>query len=848
MKKYLRIIAIILLITTLSIYLLLGSETGRSSFILPIINKKISHLVKDHEIVVTSVKPGLSTLSIDAVVDGEIGVRVTGPVDWLSQRFDLVYRVDAEKIPYDGEMLPVTLAIKGYLRGDPDKIDVGGKGEMIDASVVFKFGVEKGVVKGVRAKVDGADIKRLLALSRFPHYADGKLYLYVKIPEIGSDIPKGRLKCIVKKGILKSETLRRDYGFDLYRDTPFGLMADMGAKGKHYEGKARFSSSLADVTLGSITADSNLNRFKSSYTLYLPNMKNLQKISGGLPLRGSFTLSGGVYYGKGDGRIQVSGSSTSLGGNLRFVYDSDRLKMVMKKCRVEKIERIFSIPEVATGSVDLSVLLESVEKMRGRFATSCRARVSSRSMKRIYGVDIGRDMPIEAGLKGVTDGSIVKSNAVVGLAGSSLKLESFTYSFDAGVLQGDYSLKVPNLSRFSSLAGIPLSDRFDAKGRITYFVPKDYIQFEANSGSFGGKTRLGYQGKSLTFEMRGADPDAIVKKVSMEPIFNNGRVDVVVSMSDIDSKRGKFKMHLKGKADKRALKKMYDIDLGRDVGLNFTTSGMMDIASLQAKAVLDSGLGKVSLDRVSYRLADGYMTTPYNIHIEDLRKLESIVGGKYYGKLDLTGKMELRKGKLFLDGHAREWGGQVDYRYESGLIKGEAAGLEFASLLKTIGYPPLVRATANSRLKYSISSGKGEMKASLTHAQFLDGRFTKIADMLLGYRLSGVLFDKSELVSYIEPKRVKFDFKAISPKLKIYCKEAIVDRASDTIDAVVTIDNLGKIYKVRLTGPVSSPKMVPQYSETLKNDIVKGAEKLIGKEGMGGDGSIVPPDISNPLY
>ena len=146
---------------------------------------------------------------------------------------------------------------------------------------------------------------------------------------------------------------------------------------------------------------------------------------------------------------------------------------------------------------------------------------------------------------------------------------------------------------------------------------------------------------------------------------------------------------------------------------------------------------------------------------------------------------------------------------------------------------------ARSDLRYNLTTDRGTLKVESDRIRLVQSSLTQAASLLLRRDLSREIFTRAILSAQIEPKRMVFDFHAASSRLKLEIRGGKIDRTRHRIDAMLSIDDRGKVYKLKIIGPLDKPKIVPLLTPALQNKlqkviknkkIEKKIEKAIPKE------------------
>ncbi len=833
-------VSIGIIIFLVAIVLVIGTGIGRRVVIIPIANSLLKQKIPNHNIEIKKLSLGTSSLKSFIVVDKTIGVIVEGPVQWLSQEFDLMYKVVAKKVEIDGKFVPLGLNIRGRLSGESNNMKVSGKGILLDAQAYYRFGLVEGVVKGIEAIVKGADVSQLLSLAKQPNYASGKLNLAVMLPLLDtSNLSSGKVAFRIYQGKLNKELLKRDFNIDLPKND-YDLKANIKLKKGLLDGKAKLSSSLGTLELKRFKTNTSFKIIKTDYRLSLPNLARVGNLSP-IPLSGAMFVSGRVYFNIPKNRLQIGGTTTSFGGTTRFFYDSDRLKVKINGLRLARVMQIIKEPNYTkNSSIDGKITLASVQKLNGTFNFYGKGELDSDYIKRHNGIDLSDLKRFKFGIDGKMANMNIKALANLELGAIKLKATDITYSTIAGALQSNYKLVITNLSKLSKVANIPLSGTLGVDGKIAYLSPRDYFRIDGKSKSFGGDTNFIYQNDKLTLTLKGNDPNQWARRLAQPQLFNKSLMNLELKMDSISAQMGTLSLSLGGYLDTAVIKREFNTNLGKRFSYRLNSKGRLSAGEFMANAKLDTSMAKIDFKKLIIDLQSSTLDGDYKLLIPDLKKLQPLTTKTYRGKMDIDGKIQY-KNALAINGHSKAWGGRVDFLLKDGSkLQAKMGGIKWEELMFTLGYPKLLSATSEGDIDYDISKSKGNVKFTLDSMSFIKSDLTMVIGTLLNYDLTNEFFQRAVFTSNIVKNKNYFDFRVESDRLKITINRGVIDTLKDKIDAIVVVDAGDKIYKVKLKGKISHPKITPILTDALKNKVEKEAGKLIQKTKL-------PDEIKNTL-
>ncbi len=830
---------LLLLLTVVAlIAVVLFTPPGRNYLLLPAANLYLRYKVPAHRVVLDRLEPGPASLAVSGRVDDSLHFEARGPVKWFGMHFDLPYSLRAKAVELDGRRYPVHLDLRGVLEGTPSRLDVSGKGDGFDAALSYAFRVEKGQLLGIRAQAAGAQVAQLLALAGRPPYASGRLDLSVDIPRYDVANPEGGIRFSVRDGRIDPTVLKRDFHVEVPPVKSYTLDGKFRLEKKLLKGEAALRSGLLNLTLKNFRSDRAFRIFKSGYLLDIPELSRLKKLTG-QTLYGPWKMQGEFYWNRPKKELQVQGTSPSLEGKTAFFYDRGALELSLQRVGIPSILALAGqAPLAASGRVDGTLRLKDLIRLNGEYTLRAQGVWNRQEILKLTGTDLGKETAFSLQSKGRLKKSLLTADARYRSRLLTLHLEHLKYEWISGALEGKYRLKFPDLHRLRLFAKARGNYPAELKGELGYLPIKKMLKVTGSTSSFGGSIQWVYGGKRLKLTAKGADARRLAGLLGAPPILASTTLDGSLKLSDLEHRRGTFLLALKGALDRKAMIRLYDVDPGRPLPLRLKSSGTLHGEEITAKAALKTGWGDLVLDKARYRIPTGAFSTDYRLKIPELSRLKALTGRSYRGPLALAGKMRW-DGKLHLTGGGREWGGTIAYALEGSLMRLKTEQMDLPKVMTMLDVTPLLEGKARSDLRYNLTTDRGTLKVESDRIRLVQSPLTQAASLLLRRDLSREIFTRAILSAQIEPKTMLFDFHAASPRLKLEIRGGKIDRVRHRIDAMLSIDDRGRIYKLKITGPLDKPKIVPlltpalqhKLQKVIKNKkIEKKIEKAIPKE------------------
>ena len=750
-------------------------------------------------------------VSANMVIDGKAQAGVIARYNLWKRTFRGSYRVVAKDFVYEGAMLRQA-DIKGRFAGTPDKVDLKGKGTLLDAPVTLHMQMRQGSLVALEANATRLPMRELLALAKQPPIAKGEMDVKIDMPHIGEEGAKGEGHIIVHKGYLSAQAIRRSYGYPLPKDMPFTLRADAILKGEQIDFEALGKSALFMLKLDHGSFDTRQKRLYAKYDLNIEEMRILSqnKLAGALHLQGDIA--------KQEEKLVVKGKSGSLGGDLRFDIGEDAV-ISLRGVSAEKILMMLRQPHYLSGKLTAEVKIADIKQMgQGSYSLSLRkGRLDSGVIRKHFGYALPPGTTLEGESKGEIREGVMYADTKIRSSVAELTLSKLRYTIAAKELESLFNLHFYKIAKDVTL-----------QGKVSY---KKKISLKGEAKGLGKSVRFSYDGTRARLESQGMRIEKIISLASL-PTYLQGALDAKIVLDDTTRMNGSYNIHAKRLVTLPAAMKRL---IGRPakVTLWVDAKGRLKAYKAYGDAVIKSTVGTLRLEKMTADLKQGTLQSQYRMDIPDLTTLYALTGTKLYGTLQTTGKV--RQGRtLRIDGSTASLGGRVDYMLVGEHFSTTIRSVPLERILKMLGYTPVVEGKASGKARYNLKRRKGKADLTLASFRIKPNEWTRVLTPVLGKDPSRIIFKKTTFHADINGDIVTYTLHAKGTRSAIDVTEGRIDQRSGTQRAKFKVV-YGK-YTVygKIKGTLDHPKITIDTSRLLKdkfqNKLQKKIEKKWGKE------------------
>jgi hypothetical protein len=800
----------------------LFTSPGRERVLVPTANLILRYALPEHRVVLERFEPAPGSLYAAGTVDGTIRFEAEGPVEWFHRRIALRYRIRSGELAVRGKRYPVTIDLKGEASGKLPELRVNGAGMGFGGELSYRFFLKTTGLEEIEATARGARVEEILTFAGKPPYALGALDLEVSLPRVERNAPEGNVRFTVRNGRVDAPLLHREFGIDLPPVKGYTLDGTFRTERGLLRGTARLKSPLVSLELKDFRSDRALRIFKSAYRLEVPELSRLKRLTG-RELYGPFRSGGEFYYDRKRKRLQLKGESPSFEGRTAFFYENGHLDLTLEKVGIPQLLALTGEPPlVKRGRLEGTARLELGRPIKAEYRFLARGSWDRDELRKLTGNDPGMLLDFTLRSRGDLKKEVVTLQADYRNSLFDLNLPRLRYALDGGAMEGDYRLTVEDLGRMKVLEGKGVHLPFKAEGKLRYLPVKKLLKVEGRSGSLGGDLRFLYAGKRVNVTLNKVDGNRFMALLGQKPFLKGSELNGQVKISNLEKRRGEFALRVSGILDRKRMKKLYGIDPGKGFRVSLSGKGELKGKKVFSGWELRSAPLQLQITPCEVDLEAGSCAGSYRLTVPELSKLKAFTGRTYHGPLRLEGKILHRK-RLRLSGAGRELGGSLEYLLEGERLRTRVREIDAKSLSKMLGYPEMIDGRLSGDLRYDLAKETGTFTAKMPTARLVSGPMTMVASRLLRYDLGKELFRDVTLDARIRGAEVVFDFLARSKRLELNVRKGKLDRKRGRIDAVVTILDRGKRYRIRIKGPLERPSVTPLVTE----DLVRKAEKEI---------------------
>ena len=249
------------------------------------------------------------------------------------------------------------------------------------------------------------------------------------------------------------------------------------------------------------------------------------------------------------------------------------------------------------------------------------------------------------------------------------------------------------------------------------------------------------------------------------------------------------------------------------------TNSILSGDIVDTKIKLYSSLAKLEVQKASYNISNGFLSSDYVAKILDLNQLFFVTQRDLRGDISIDGKLKKAK-DLDLTINSIIAGGTIDMKLHNDDFNANLKDVQTLDVLSILTYPEVFKSTLNAKVNYSLASNKGDFSGQLK-----DGIFTKneMFNLVKKYakidlykeKFNGDIsatIDKENILTSLDLKSRKASVKTIDTKL---------NTKTQMIDSAVTITTTKYPVILTIDGKITAPKVGIDYKELMKSEVGK---------------------------
>ncbi|MFC2073605.1 hypothetical protein ACFLRS_01990, partial [Campylobacterota bacterium] len=692
------------------------------------------------------------------VINKQAVVRVVTQYNLWSQSFEGIYHIKADTFTYEDRKLK-DADIKGNFKGVSEDIYIDGKGTTLDAAVDYRLNIIDDSPQKIVVNMKGAQLAEVLQLLGHPALAEGKIDVEINMPDIGEDTATGYGHIVLNKAYFNRTLVKERYDYNLPEKSYVNGTVDATLEGKNIKLAGDVQSNLFMLQIKNALVDMVSEQSTAAYSLDVKDMRILTKNK----LGGVLKVDGNVV--KKDKKMLITGTSHSLGGELRFSVDKTA-KITLEKLSLEKLLTLLKQPDYAKGELSGTVILDDVKAKSGTYSLNIdKGSLKAKSIEKMSRYNI----PAENAFTLQSEGKIVNkkltANATIHSTFSDVTLSALKYDLEQKVLVSNYDLLIHDVNMFISKAKVKKGTAVSAKGALKF---ADKLSISGVTKGLGKKVEFSYDSKTAKVDASELSIEKILVLAGL-PVYAKGTIDSQILLTNLKPEEGTFSFkstNLVAQPDE--MKKLTGEGLNINAALE--TSGTFKEGKGYINTKLKTSLGNIILDNMVYDTQNKTLKSAYTIDIPSLKEVQALIDKKLYGPLVLQGQFS--KDKLVTaTGLTTSLGGKISYTLTGDDLVSTINSVPLENILGTLGHKKNFLGLASGKGNYNLKQKSGVVDLDIASFQLKPSSLTNTISMVIGKDPARVIFSSTKFHADIKDKITEYTLHATGTRSGIEITE-----------------------------------------------------------------------------
>lgn len=438
---------------------------------------------------------------------------------------DLVYDIAIEELalfqPVTGAPLRGPFSSRGTVRGDRKKMTVTGRSDLAGSDTYYNLDLKEFKPARLIAKVQGADLSKLLHLSGQPNLAAGNLDVDLQLDSLDPENLSGSADVRIQEGTVNAATMKRVYGIDL-PPTTFSVQGGALLADDEVRYEAGLTSNLASVNSKGTVVPRSLG-MDLDYRVDAKRLEVFKPLTG-ITLRGPLAVSGSA---RGDKKkLQISACTDLADGESCLNAELQEfapaaVKADIRHLRLKGLLAMLDLPPYADALLNADVDIDDArpDSLRGKITTKLtQGKANRETLAREFDLK-PPETAFETETASTLQGDHIDTTAKLTTTLASVNIDKARYQLRKNRLTGDYRADIPDLAKLQFIAGRPLKGTL----RITGTVEKEKdVKVTAHSDTLGGAVDATLLNDDLHADLTGLQTMDLLAMLVYPQVFRSG--------------------------------------------------------------------------------------------------------------------------------------------------------------------------------------------------------------------------------------------------------------------------------------------------------------------------------------
>ncbi|WKW19565.1 hypothetical protein IXZ16_03525 [Campylobacter fetus subsp. fetus] len=446
----------IIAVLFISAYTILFTSFG-NSLMKPYV-EKIATQKSGMKIELKKFKVGLSKADIQAAINSELNLTVTGSYNLIKKNFDLNYTAQTRSLNSFGIDIKDNISLNGDMIGNLNNFVVNGAGILVGSNMRFAIRVVN--LKPLELKLDAKSLNlaQISTIALHKPYIIGHLDATADISYANNGY-QGDANLNIKKANTNNELIQNDFNISFPSNFFITAKSDIKLSGDIATAKTVIKSPIAvAAALNSVYNISN-NKLNTDLNLNIPDLLKLEPLIK-QSLKGEITLNANTQIDANKLSF-LDAQIKGLGGIVIAKLKDNKIDADIKNIKLDELLKIASLPAIADGSIngiadinDINILSKTNGSANLKITNS---KLKSNELNKLINTEIKKDIPFTGDAKAIFQDGILNLNSI--LSSEILRVDKFhsIYNLDSKDANASLQMSIPSLNALGNLTGKTLN-------------------------------------------------------------------------------------------------------------------------------------------------------------------------------------------------------------------------------------------------------------------------------------------------------------------------------------------------------------------------------------------------------
>ncbi|MCX2682534.1 hypothetical protein OQH60_01410 [Campylobacter sp. MIT 21-1685] len=601
-------------------------------------------------------------------------------------------------------------------------------------------------------------------------------------------------------------------------------------------GSVSLKADLANLL--NLNIEGNLSLFRLAFEIdYKVIMNKNSAHNLGLNFDENIKLNGQVF-----GKLQdfvLTGKGSVLGSNVQldsriYEFNPISLDLQVRTLKIEKLFTLLALPQYAKGQIDIVGKIEAKNfKPDGNAIIKLdMSSINYKEIKKVFGLDLPQNSNLKSEILATIKDNVISAKSEIKNAYFNIQSQKTFYDLTENVLQTDFILKIPDMSKLQSLTKTKLNGVLVVDGNLE-FVKNIVKNLNVNVKGLGGLIQAKLKENKL---------QAVFDRVSLEKVFAlvalpnyaNGTINGVFDLDNIDltnftKLNGKMNLNSQGTFNASTLSILLNKKFPSNEKYTLKAQALIKNNSIDFDVIADTNFVKLNDWKGEFDLFKTLLHSDFSLELNDFSKLGFLFERKLSGNAQFNGKINFNKGLDVFVQSEKLFEGKFVSTLKNNMVNADLQEVELSSLTKSLDFIDLYQGKANAKAQYNLATEQGEVVLDMKEGRLQKNAITEAFRLFTLKDITNDVFHTAKANAKIIKNLIHFNLTMQAQRSSIDVNSASFDSNNGVLNVPFEMKLDRADLKGRIEGTSQKPKIqldVSSVVNTIKNILGTDSKNL----------------------